>query len=68
MTFACTICGQPSFARLRVEIDLGAATYFVCLESPCITEACQRAADNLWNASKKARAGPSAITAESKDA
>lgn len=48
----CTICGRPSFAKLRAEIDLGAATYLICVNPACIAEACQRAADNLRNAAK----------------
>jgi hypothetical protein len=53
VTLACTICGAPSFAKLRVEIAAGAGTYLVCERPACIAEATDRAADNLWNAAKQ---------------
>jgi hypothetical protein len=62
---ACTICGQPAFATIRVEIDRGAATYIVCPNSQCIQTAGQRAVDNLWNAANKQRATNSVIDAPS---
>jgi hypothetical protein len=47
---SCTICGHPGFAKLRVEIVQGAATYLVCPRLDCITEATSRARANLIRA------------------
>lgn len=49
---ACTICGRPAFARLRVEIDNGnrAITYIVCPTQPCIVDAANRCAADLTRA------------------
>jgi hypothetical protein len=66
---ACTICGiRPAFGKVRLEITQGAATYLVCPNSPCIQEACQRAADNLWRAATRTRTSPrpSAVEARTK--
>jgi hypothetical protein len=49
----CTICGQRSFAKLRLEIALGIATYLVCLKPSCIIEASERAKRNLLRAAIK---------------
>ena len=55
----CTICGQPAdFARLKLEIAQGTATYLLCLRPLCIHEAMARASDNLLRASAKVRAQP----------
>jgi hypothetical protein len=50
---ACTICGHQSFAKLRIEITAGAATYLVCTSADCIAEASRRALGNLINAAGK---------------
>lgn len=54
---ACTICGRPSFAKLRVEIDQGSATYLVCPDLDCMGEAMSRAGVNLANAANARLAG-----------
>ncbi|HKY68601.1 MAG TPA: hypothetical protein VJM49_19605 [Acidimicrobiales bacterium] len=54
-TLACTICGSSSFAKLRLEITAGAATYLVCAKPGCINEAVERARDNLGRAAGRAR-------------
>ena len=52
----CTICGKPAdFARLRLEITKGSATYLLCDRPVCIKEAIARAEDNLLRASGKQR-------------
>lgn len=55
----CTICGtRPSFAKVRLEITGGAATYLVCTESACIVAATRRATDNLLTAARNLGAPP----------
>ena len=51
---ACTICGRTSFAKLRIEITGGAATYLVCTRTLCISAATDRAEENLLRAADKA--------------
>lgn len=53
---ACTICGQPKVAIIRLEITGGAATYLVCCRLACIDEALARARDNLHNVARRAGA------------
>jgi hypothetical protein len=54
-TLTCTICeARPSFAKVRLEITGGAATYLVCTDTACIDQAFDRAYDNLRRAAVKA--------------
>jgi hypothetical protein len=49
----CTICGaRPSFAKVRLEITGGAATYLVCGDAGCIDDALVRASANLNRAAR----------------
>ena len=51
---ACTICGRPQVAIIRLEITGGAATYLVCCRLACIDEARARARANLHNVARRA--------------
>lgn len=53
----CTTCmNAPAFAKLRIEIQKGAATFLVC--PSCIDRACVEANEMLHNAaSTEDRAG-----------
>jgi hypothetical protein len=67
----CTICGQSAFAKLRLEIIQGAATYYVCRRQGCIAEAARRAVDNLLRAAGRGMPQesehPDAVDVEARD-
>jgi hypothetical protein len=47
----CTICAsRPSFAKVRLEITGGAATYLVCSDPDCIGKAFVQAHENMERA------------------